>query len=101
MSLLKRLDEDLKTALKKSDKLKLSVMRMAKAAAKNQQIDKGRDLQDEEILAIFSTLAKQGGSLSNSFRRAAGMIWSSRRPGNWRYFSPICRPSCRLRRLMI
>jgi hypothetical protein len=59
MSLLQKLDEDLKTALKKSDKLKLSVLRMAKAAVKNQQIDKGRELQDEEILAIFSTLAKQ------------------------------------------
>jgi len=59
MSLLKKLDEDLKTALKKSDKLKLSVLRMAKAALKNQQIDKGRELQEEEILAIFSTLAKQ------------------------------------------
>lgn len=59
MSLLQKLDEDLKTALKKSDKLKLSVLRMAKAAVKNQQIDKGRELQDGEILAIFSTLAKQ------------------------------------------
>jgi len=59
MSLLQKLDEDLKTALKTSDKLKLSVLRMAKAAVKNQQIDKGRELQDEEILAIFSTLAKQ------------------------------------------
>jgi uncharacterized protein len=59
MSLLQRLDEDFKTALKKSDKLKLSVLRMAKAAVKNQQIDKGRELLDEEILAIFSTLAKQ------------------------------------------
>ena len=59
MALLQKLDEDLKTALKTSDKLKLSVLRMAKAAVKNQQIDKGRELQDEEILAIFSSLAKQ------------------------------------------
>jgi len=59
MSLLQKLDEDLKTALKSSDKLKLSVLRMVKAAAKNQQIDKGRELRDEEILAIFSSLAKQ------------------------------------------
>ena len=56
---MQMLDEDLKTALKQSDKLKLSVLRMAKAAVKNQQIDKGRELLDEEILAIFSTLAKQ------------------------------------------
>jgi uncharacterized protein YqeY len=59
MSLLRRLDEDLKTALKQSDKLKLSVLRMVKASVKNHQIDKGRELHDEEILAIFSTLAKQ------------------------------------------
>jgi uncharacterized protein YqeY len=59
MSLLRKLDEDLKTALKNSDKLKLSVVRLVKAAIKNQQIDKGRELQDEEILAIFSTLVKQ------------------------------------------
>lgn len=59
MSLLKKLDEDLKTALKNSDKLKLAVVRLVKAAIKNQQIDKGRELQDEEILAIFSTLVKQ------------------------------------------
>jgi uncharacterized protein YqeY len=59
MSLLQKLDEDLKTALKASDKLKLSVLRMVKSAVKNQQIDKGRELRDEEILAIFSTLAKQ------------------------------------------
>ena len=59
MSLLEKLDEDLKTALKKSDKLKLSVLRLVKAAIKNQQIDKGRELHDEEILTIFLTLAKQ------------------------------------------
>jgi hypothetical protein len=59
MPLLKKLDEDLKAALKTSDKLKLSVLRLAKAAIQNQRIDKGRELQDEEILALFSTLAKQ------------------------------------------
>jgi uncharacterized protein YqeY len=59
MALLQKLDEDLKVALKTSDKLKLSVLRLAKAAIKNQQIDKGRELQDEEILALFSTMAKQ------------------------------------------
>jgi uncharacterized protein len=59
MSFLNRVDEDLKAALKKADKLKLSVLRMVKAAIKNQQIDKGRELNDDEILSIFSTLVKQ------------------------------------------
>ena len=59
MTLLQRLDGDLKTALRESDKLKLSAIRMVKAAVKNQQIEKGRDLSDEEIQSVISTLAKQ------------------------------------------
>ena len=59
MSLLQRLDEDLKTALRESDKLKLSAIRLVKAEVKNRQIEKGRDLSDEEILSAISTLAKQ------------------------------------------
>ncbi len=59
MTLLQRLDGDLKTALRESDKLKLSAIRMVKATVKNQQIEKGRDLSDEEIQSVISTLAKQ------------------------------------------
>jgi len=59
MSLLQRLDEDLKTALRESDKLKLSAIRLVKAEVKNRQIERGRDLSDEEILSVISMLAKQ------------------------------------------
>jgi len=59
MSFLERLDEDLKKALKESDELKLSVLRMAKSAIKYQQIDKGRPLTDEEVSSALSTMAKQ------------------------------------------
>lgn len=59
MSLLQRLDADLKSALKASEKLRLSVIRLLKAAVKNQQIDKGHELSDEEVLSVISSLAKQ------------------------------------------
>ena len=59
MSLLKRLDEDLKAAMKRSESIRLSALRMAKAAIKNVQIDKGRELSDEEILSVLSSKAKQ------------------------------------------
>lgn len=59
MSLLKKLDENLKTAMKASDNLKVSVLRMAKAAIKNKQIELNHELSDEEIISVFSTLAKQ------------------------------------------
>jgi uncharacterized protein len=59
MPLLQKLDDDLKSSLKASDKLRLSVVRMAKAAIKNRQIDKGSELSDDDIIAVLSTLAKQ------------------------------------------
>ena len=59
MSLLKRLDEDLKAAMKRSDAISLSAIRMAKAAIKNVQIDKGRELTDEEIFSVLLSMAKQ------------------------------------------
>jgi len=59
MSLQQRLDEDLKVSIKKSDRLKTSVLRMVKAAIKNKQIDKQSELTDDEIISVISTLSKQ------------------------------------------
>lgn len=59
MPLLKRFDDDLKGALKSSESLKVSVLRMVKAAVKNKAIDKGRELTDDEIIPVLSTLIKQ------------------------------------------
>jgi len=59
MSLRQRLDGDLKAAMKSSDSLKTSVLRMVKAAIKNKQVEKRKDLSDEEIISVISTLTKQ------------------------------------------
>jgi uncharacterized protein len=59
MSLLEKLDDDLKSAMKASDSLKVSVLRMAKSAIKNRQIDLRRELSDDDIIPVLSTLAKQ------------------------------------------
>ncbi|HXX56932.1 MAG TPA: GatB/YqeY domain-containing protein [Thermodesulfovibrionales bacterium] len=59
MSLLQRFDEDLRSAMKASQGLKVSVLRMAKAAAKNKEIEKGKSLTDEEIVLILSSMVKQ------------------------------------------
>jgi uncharacterized protein YqeY len=59
MSFLQRFDDDLKTSLKASDKLKVSVLRMAKAALKNRQIEKGGELSEDEIMAVLYGLSKQ------------------------------------------
>ncbi len=59
MSLVKRIDDDLTSALKHSEKLKLSVLRLIKSAIQNQRIQKGKDLTDDEVLSLFSSMAKQ------------------------------------------
>jgi len=59
MSLQQRLDNDLRGAIKSSDKLKTSVLRMLKAAVKYKQIEKNRELSEEEIISVVSTLSKQ------------------------------------------
>lgn len=69
MSLLQNLEGDFKIALKTSDKLKVSVLRMVKAALKNRQIDKGAELSDEDILSVISTLSKQRKESIEQFSR--------------------------------
>jgi uncharacterized protein len=59
MPLLQQLDDDLKAAMKASESLKVSVLRMAKSALKYRQIEKGDALSDEEILSVLSGLSKQ------------------------------------------
>ncbi|MEW6067352.1 MAG: GatB/YqeY domain-containing protein [Nitrospirota bacterium] len=59
MSLLQNFDNDLKVAIKASDSLKVSVLRMVKAAVKNRQIEKRGELSEEEIISVISTLSKQ------------------------------------------
>lgn len=71
MSLLSRIDNDLKAAMKSSDAVRVSTLRMAKAAIKNYQIDRNRDISDEEILSVLSTMAKQRRESIEQFSKAA------------------------------
>jgi len=59
MSLQQRLDNDLRGAIKSSDKLKTSALRMLKAAVKYKQTEKNTELSEEEIISVVSTLSKQ------------------------------------------
>jgi uncharacterized protein YqeY len=59
MSLLQKIDDDLKTAMKASDTVKVSVLRMAKAALKNKEIDKKDALSEDEMIFVLSSLSKR------------------------------------------
>lgn len=54
-----RLMEDLKDAMRKRQEVRVSTIRMARAAVANEAIAKGRPLSDEEILDVFARQVKQ------------------------------------------
>ncbi len=69
MSLVSQVDRDLVAAMKAQETLKLSVLRMMKAALKNKQIELGKPLEDAEALAVLRTLVKQRRESVEQFRK--------------------------------
>lgn len=59
MSLLERLNNDMKQAMKNKEKDKLSVIRMLKAALQNEELKLRHELTDEDELTVLSRELKQ------------------------------------------
>ena len=59
MSLKDQLNESMKTAMKARDTLRLSAVRMVRSVIKNREIDSKIELDDQGIIDVISTLAKQ------------------------------------------
>jgi uncharacterized protein YqeY len=57
--LSERIQKDLVDAMRAKDELRLSVLRMMKAALKNKEIEKIRPLEDAESMQVLQTLVKQ------------------------------------------
>lgn len=53
VSLAERLLEDMKVAMKANDTLRVSVIRLARAAIRNAEIEKGRPLSDAEVVEVL------------------------------------------------
>jgi uncharacterized protein YqeY len=58
LSLLEKLTRDMKDALRAGEKERLSVLRLLIAQSKNAIIQRGRELNGEEELAVLSSAAK-------------------------------------------
>ncbi len=59
MGVYDRLSDDLLQAMRDKNKVRLSVLRMVKAAVRNAEIDSHRTLSDEEVLGVFKKEVKQ------------------------------------------
>jgi hypothetical protein len=69
MSIVEKVEKDLVAALKAQAALKLSVLRMMKAALMNKKVELGKALGDPEALAVLRTLAKQRRESVEAFRK--------------------------------
>lgn len=70
MEMLERLNQDLKQAMKDKDKVRLSVVRMIKSAAKNREIELGHPLSDEDVLVVVQKELKQRKDSLQAFQDA-------------------------------
>lgn len=59
MSLKERLLEDMKSAMKSKDKERLSVIRMLRAAVLNEEKNKTRELDEDEVIDVLAREAKK------------------------------------------
>ena len=58
-SLVLRLQEEMKQALKAKDELRLSTIRLLRSSVSYAQIDKGRELTDDEVVEVIAREAKK------------------------------------------
>ena len=69
MATVEKVEKDLIAAMKAQEALKLSVLRMMKAALKNKQVELGKPLDDAEGVAVLRTLIKQRRDSVEQFRK--------------------------------
>lgn len=70
MSLTDKVNGDITAAMKTKDAPRLSALRMMKAAMMNKGVEKGRDLEDAEVLQVVASLVKQRRDSIEQFSKA-------------------------------
>lgn len=70
MLILDHLNQDMKQAMKDKETLKLSVIRMLKSSLKNEEINLGRSLNEDEELSILSRELKMRQDSLQEFEKA-------------------------------
>jgi uncharacterized protein YqeY len=71
MTLVERITKDLTASMKAKDAPRTSVLRMAKAALKNREIDKGEPLDEAEVVKALQSLVKQREDSAEQYDKAS------------------------------
>jgi len=73
MGLYEKINQEMVSAAKEKDKLRLSSVRLIKAACHNKEIDMKRPLNDEECLQVLSSMVKQRRDSIEQFKQGGRM----------------------------
>lgn len=96
MSLNEQVNLDITAAMKARDQARLSALRMLKAAIMNKGVEKGRDLDDAEVLAVVASLVKQRRDSIEQFTSAGRQDLVDKESGDLRvlqaYLPPAATP---------
>lgn len=70
MNLKEQIFEDMKSTLKAGEKERLGVLRLALAAIKNAEIDKRKELTDDELIQVLAKEAKKWEEAAEEYEKA-------------------------------
>ncbi len=73
MSLEERLLDEMKQAMKTSDKLRLSTIRMIRTAVKNKEIEQRQKLDDDSIVRVIQGMVRKGEESIEQFKLGGRM----------------------------
>jgi len=73
MNLEERLVEEMKLAMKASDKLRLSTIRMIRSALKNKEIELRKRLEDEDVVKAIQGMVRKGEESVEQFQAGGRM----------------------------
>ena len=81
MTLTERVNQDIATAMKARDQVRLSPLRMLKAAIMNRGVEKGRGLDDAEVIQVLGALVKQRRDSIEQFTKAGRQDLANKESG--------------------
>jgi uncharacterized protein YqeY len=87
MGLMQDIEAGFKTALKTQDKMRLSALRMLRAALKNKEIERRGKLEDAEIINVIKGLIRQGKEAVEQFEKGGRADLSEKEKAEIEIFS--------------
>ena len=69
MTLQEKIQNDIAEAMRARESLRLNVLRMMKTAVKNKEVEKMKNLDEPEVVAVLNTLVKQRKDSIEQFRK--------------------------------